>query len=133
MQRDTSPATFKKLADLVFFPSHCAELLAFSLSWQGIKVEGILRQSADVEEVMRRVQEYEQGKNEFSPNEDAHVIGDCIKHVLREMPSSPVPASCCTALVDAYRADYVSRIDAIRDAIHEVFPEPNRRFDTKSQ
>lgn len=27
----------------------------------GIKVEGILRQSADVEEVERRVQEYEQG------------------------------------------------------------------------
>ncbi|KAG0455519.1 hypothetical protein HPP92_024811 [Vanilla planifolia] len=98
-----------------------------SKGW-GIKVEGILRQSADVEEVMRRVQEYEQGKNEFSPDEDAHVIGDCIKHVLREMPSSPVPASCCTALVDAYRADYVSRIDAIRDAIHEVFPEPNRRL-----
>lgn len=71
------------------------------------------------------------GKNEFSPEEDAHVIGDCIKvyiwqvlitislkrnalhwylsgfpliqYVLREMPSSPVPASCCTALVKAYR------------------------------
>lgn len=27
----------------------------------GTKVEGILRQSADVEEVERRVQEYEQG------------------------------------------------------------------------
>lgn len=27
----------------------------------GIKVEGILRQSADVEEVERRVQDYEQG------------------------------------------------------------------------
>lgn len=29
----------------------------------GTKVEGILRQSADVEEVDRRVQEYEQGTN----------------------------------------------------------------------
>jgi hypothetical protein len=31
----------------------------------GIKVEGILRQSADVEEVDRRLQEYEQGWNHF--------------------------------------------------------------------
>nr|CAB3469172.1 unnamed protein product [Digitaria exilis] len=44
------------------------------------------------------------GKIEFSPEEDAHVIGDCIKYVLREMPSSPVPASCCSALVKAYRS-----------------------------
>lgn len=29
----------------------------------GTKVEGILRQAADVEEVDHRVQEYEQGKN----------------------------------------------------------------------
>lgn len=29
----------------------------------GTKIEGILRQSADVEEVERRVQEYEQGTN----------------------------------------------------------------------
>jgi hypothetical protein len=78
-------------------------------------VEGILRQSADVEDVERRVHEYEQGlclylcfliwfhdkgfhrslsaygnrltmvfctcsgRNLFSPDEDAHVIGDCIK------------------------------------------------------
>ncbi|CAN1177159.1 Rho GTPase-activating protein 6 [Linum perenne] len=48
----------------------------------GTKVEGILRQSADVEEDDRRVQEYEL--------------------VLRELPSSPVPASCCTALLEAY-------------------------------
>lgn len=84
----------------------------------GVGVEGILRQSADVEDVERRVREYEQGnfgyflvfslyksvsmlasrishnifskfkllvlliragRNEFSPDEDAHVIGDCIK------------------------------------------------------
>ncbi|GJN01173.1 hypothetical protein PR202_ga18418 [Eleusine coracana subsp. coracana] len=81
----------------------------------GIKVEGILRQSADVEEVKRRLRDYEKGrKNEFSPEEDAHVIGDCIKlylcllsfdtvYILREMPSSAVPAACCTALVAAYR------------------------------
>lgn len=25
-----------------------------------------------------------------------------VQYVLRELPSSPVPASCCTALVDAY-------------------------------
>jgi hypothetical protein len=71
------------------------------------------------------------GKKEFSPEEDAHVIGDCIKvfgkcsitisldeftliiffsvvfvclsqYILREMPSSAVPAACCTALVEAY-------------------------------
>ncbi|KAK8936889.1 hypothetical protein KSP39_PZI011758 [Platanthera zijinensis] len=78
--------------------------------------------------LVRRVQEYEQGKNEFSSDEDAHVIGDCIKLVLREMPSSPVPASCCTALVDAYRTDRVCRVDYIRDAIFETFPEPNRRL-----
>lgn len=80
------------------------------LNVAGTKVEGILRQSADVEEVERRVQDYEQGpfclscyfiifwfcvwvflfnlggvslcfsgNNEFDPNEDAHVIGDCVK------------------------------------------------------
>ncbi|KAG0485557.1 hypothetical protein HPP92_009636 [Vanilla planifolia] len=108
-------------------PSFLEKALRF-IEENGIKVEGILRQSADVEEVVRRVHQYEQGKNEFSPGEDAHVIGDCIKHVLREMPSSAVPASCCTALVDAYRADPGSRINAIRDAVYDVFPEPNRRL-----
>ncbi|CAN1159640.1 Rho GTPase-activating protein 6 [Linum perenne] len=43
------------------------------------KVEGILRQSADVEEDDRRVQKYEQGKIKFEPDEDAHVLGDCVK------------------------------------------------------
>lgn len=71
------------------------------------------------------------GKTEFSPEEDPHVVGDCVKvlycvstmissfiycveifvscysictlqHVLRQLPSSPVPASCCTALLEAY-------------------------------
>ncbi|KAK9221253.1 hypothetical protein WN944_009679 [Citrus x changshan-huyou] len=95
----------------------------------GTKVEGILRQAADVEEVDRRVQEYEQGKTEFSADEDAHVIGDCVKHVLRELPSSPVPASCCTALLEAYKIDRKeARIRAMRSAILETFPEPNRRL-----
>ncbi|XP_034573352.1 rho GTPase-activating protein REN1 isoform X3 [Setaria viridis] len=94
----------------------------------GVKVEGILRQSADVEEVKRRIRDYEKGKNEFSPEEDAHVIGDCIKYILREMPSSPVPASCCTSLVRAYRTDKTRRLDAMNRVIYEVFPEPNRQL-----
>lgn len=36
--------------------------LNWSIFWEGIKVEGILRQSADVEEVEQRVHEYEQGR-----------------------------------------------------------------------
>ncbi|WVY89383.1 hypothetical protein V8G54_034897 [Vigna mungo] len=99
------------------------------MSPTGVKVEGILRQSADVEEVDRRVQEYEQGKTEFGAEEDAHVVGDCVKHVLRELPSSPVPASCCTALLEAYKIDRKeARINAMRCAILETFPEPNRRL-----
>ncbi|MCD7460790.1 hypothetical protein HAX54_044426 [Datura stramonium] len=95
----------------------------------GTKVEGILRQSADVEEVVQRVNEYEQGKTEFVPEEDAHVIGDCVKHVLRELPSSPVPASCCTALLEAYKIERKeARVNAMRSAILETFPEPNRRL-----
>ncbi|KAF7833321.1 rho GTPase-activating protein 7-like isoform X2 [Senna tora] len=90
------------LEDIDGGPSFLEKALQF-LEKYGIKVEGILRQSADVEEVDRRVQEYEQGKNEFTSDEDAHVVGDCVKHVLRELPSSPVPASCCTALLEAYR------------------------------
>ncbi|KAF7042960.1 hypothetical protein CFC21_052432, partial [Triticum aestivum] len=78
--------------------SHCA---AAYIS-RGIRVEGILRQAADVEEVDRRLCEYEQGRTEFAPGEDAHIIGDCVKHVLRELPSSPVPASCCTVLLEAF-------------------------------
>ncbi|TQE06881.1 hypothetical protein C1H46_007519 [Malus baccata] len=69
----------------------------------GVKVEGILRQAADVEDVQGRIREYEQGKTEFSPQEDAHVIADCVKYVLRELPSPPVPASCCNALLEAFR------------------------------
>ncbi|KAM5584741.1 rho GTPase-activating protein 7 [Rosa sericea] len=116
------------LEDIDGGPSFLEKALRF-LEKFGTKVEGILRQSADVEEVERRVQEYEQGKTEFDPDEDAHVVGDCVKHVLRELPSSPVPASCCTALLEAYKIDRKeARINAMRSSILETFPEPNRRL-----
>uniref|UniRef100_A0A0D9VS30 Rho-GAP domain-containing protein n=1 Tax=Leersia perrieri TaxID=77586 RepID=A0A0D9VS30_9ORYZ len=120
------PAEFA-LVDADGSPSFLEKALKFIEDY-GVKVEGILRQSADVEEVKRRVWDYEKGKNEFSPEEDAHVIGDCIKYVLREMPSSPVPASCCTALVGAYRMDKTRRLDAMNRVIYEVFPEPNQKL-----
>ncbi|XP_034589693.1 rho GTPase-activating protein REN1 isoform X1 [Setaria viridis] len=122
------PAEFA-LVDADGSPSFLEKALKF-IEDHGVKVEGILRQSADVEEVKRRVRDYEKGKNEFSPEEDAHVIGDCIKYVLREMPSSPVPASCCSALVKAYRkgTDKTRRLDEINRVIYEVFPEPNRQL-----
>ncbi|KAL1544988.1 rho GTPase-activating protein 7-like isoform X2 [Salvia divinorum] len=116
------------LEDIDGGPSFLEKALRF-LEKYGIKVEGILRQSASVAEVDRRVQEYEQGKTEFDPEEDAHVIGDCVKHVLRELPSSPVPASCCTALLEAYKIDpKEARVNAMRSAILEAFPESNRRL-----
>ncbi|KAI8548373.1 hypothetical protein RHMOL_Rhmol07G0268900 [Rhododendron molle] len=94
----------------------------------GVKVEGILRQAADVDDVEHRIREYEQGKTDFSPEEDAHVIADCVKYVLRELPSSPVPASCCKALLEACRTEHGRRLAAMREAICETFPEPNRRL-----
>ncbi|KAJ1257527.1 hypothetical protein BS78_10G002900 [Paspalum vaginatum] len=120
------PAQFA-LVDADGSPSFLEKALKF-IEDHGVKVEGVLRQSADVEEVKRRVHDYEKGKTEFSPEEDAHVIGDCIKYVLREMPSSPVPASCCTALVKAYRTDKARRLDEINRVLYEVFPEPNRQL-----
>ncbi|KAL1803100.1 hypothetical protein ACET3Z_031747 [Daucus carota] len=116
------------LEDIDGGPSFLEKALQF-LEKYGTKVEGILRQSADVEEVDHRVQEYEQGKSDFGEEEDAHVIGDCVKHVLRELPSSPVPASCCNALLEAYKIDRKeARLNAMRSAILETFPEPNRRL-----
>ncbi|KAF3452296.1 hypothetical protein FNV43_RR02729 [Rhamnella rubrinervis] len=116
------------LEDIDGGPSFLEKALRFLENF-GTKVEGILRQSADVEEVERRVQEYEQGKTEFGCDEDAHVVGDCVKHVLRELPSSPVPASCCTALLEAYKIDRKeARTSAMRNAILDTFPEPNRRL-----
>ncbi|CAH8313569.1 unnamed protein product [Eruca vesicaria subsp. sativa] len=116
------------LEDIDGSPSFLEKALQFIENY-GTKIEGILRQSADVEEVERRVQEYEQGKTEFAFDEDPHVIGDCIKHVLRELPSSPVSASCCTALLEAYRIESKeARISSLRSAMAETFPEPNRRL-----
>ncbi|XP_057955054.1 rho GTPase-activating protein 7 isoform X3 [Malania oleifera] len=116
------------LEDIDGGPSFLEKALQF-LEKYATKVEGILREAADVEEVERRVQEYEQGKIEFGYDEDPHVVGDCVKHVLRELPSSPVPASCCTALLEAYRIDRKeARVNAMRSAILETFPEPNRRL-----
>ncbi|XP_028054050.1 rho GTPase-activating protein 7-like isoform X2 [Camellia sinensis] len=116
------------LEDIDGGPSFLEKALRY-LEKYGTNVEGILRQSADVEEIDRRVQEYELGKNEFAPDEDAHVVGDCVKHVLRELPSPPVPASYCTALLEAYKIDRKeARVNSMRSAILETFPEPNRRL-----
>ncbi|GAA0187506.1 GTPase-activating protein [Lithospermum erythrorhizon] len=143
------------LEDIDGGPSFLEKALRF-LEKYGSKVDGILPESADVEEVGRRVHEYEQGKTEYSPGEDAHIIGDCVKHVLRELPSSPVPASCCTALLEAYinilkvmkllRSSQLgsiiltlngffveierkeARVIAMHLAILETFPELNRRL-----
>nr|GEW41024.1 Rho GTPase-activating protein REN1-like isoform X1 [Tanacetum cinerariifolium] len=115
------------LEDIDGTPSFLEKALTY-VEDHGVKVEGILRQAADVEDVERRIREYEQGKVEFTEAEDAHVIGDCIKFVLRELPSSPVPASCCNALLDAYRTDRATRVNAMRSAICDTFPEPNRRL-----
>ncbi|KAK9758270.1 hypothetical protein RND81_01G219600 [Saponaria officinalis] len=115
------------LEDIDGSPSFLEKALRF-VEDHGVKVEGILRQAADVDDVHRRVHEYEQGKTEFSKEEDAHVIADCIKYILRELPSSPVPASCCNALLEAFRTDRNNRLNAMRTAILETFPEPNRRL-----
>ncbi|KAL6573250.1 hypothetical protein OROHE_001709 [Orobanche hederae] len=115
------------LEDIDGTPSFLEKALRF-LEEHGVKAEGILRQAADVEDVARRIQEYEKGKSEFSPEEDPHVIADCVKYVLRELPSSPVPASCCKALLEACRTERSMRISAVRSAICETFPEPNRRL-----
>ncbi|KAJ0786419.1 putative Rho GTPase activation protein [Helianthus annuus] len=115
------------LEDIDGTPSFLEKALRYVEDY-GVKVEGILRQAADVEDVERRMREYEQGKVEFNEDEDAHVIGDCIKYILRELPSSPVPASCCNALLDAHKTDRATRVSAMRAAICDTFPEPNRRL-----
>lgn len=108
-------------------PSFLEKALRF-IEQYGVKVEGIFRQAADVDEVERRIQEFEHGRNEFSPDEDAHVIADCIKHILRELPSSPISASCCSSLLEAFKTTHGSRVDTMRSAIFEDFPEPNRHL-----
>ncbi|OMO50717.1 hypothetical protein CCACVL1_30305 [Corchorus capsularis] len=115
------------LEDVDGSPTFLEKALRF-VEEHGVKVEGILRQAADVEDVERRIREYEQGKIEFSSEEDAHVIGDCVKYVLRELPSSPVPASCCKALLEAVRTERSARVNAMRMAVLDTFPEPNRRL-----
>ncbi|KAJ0807750.1 putative Rho GTPase activation protein [Helianthus annuus] len=76
-----------------------------------------------------------------------------VKHVLRELPSSLVPASCCTVLLEAH-SEFIyllilvvtfgirilillikqgidrkeARVNARRAEILETFPEPNRRL-----
>ncbi|XP_022951263.1 rho GTPase-activating protein REN1 isoform X1 [Cucurbita moschata] len=115
------------LEDVDGTPSFLEKALRF-IETHGVKVEGILRQAADVDDVEHRLRGYEQGKNEFSPEEDAHVVGDCVKYVIRELPSSPVPASCCNALLEASKTERGGRVNAMRSAIYETFPEPNRRL-----
>ncbi|KAF8117778.1 hypothetical protein N665_0008s0123 [Sinapis alba] len=115
------------LEDVDGSPSFLEKALRF-VEDHGVNTEGILRQAADVDDVEHRIREYEQGRNEFTPTEDAHVIADCLKYVLRELPSSPVPASCCNVLLEACRTDRGNRVNAMREAICESFPEPNRRL-----
>ncbi|EOY15422.1 Rho GTPase activation protein with PH domain, putative isoform 5 [Theobroma cacao] len=115
------------LEDVDGAPTFLEKALRF-VEEHGVKVEGILRQAADVEDVERRIREYEQGKSEFSSEEDPHVIADCVKYVLRELPSSPVPASCCNALLEACRTERGARVNAMRVAVLDTFPEPNRRL-----
>lgn len=116
------------LEDIDGSPSFLEKALCF-IEQYGVKVEGVLRQSADVDDVDQRICDYEQGRNQFGTDEDAHVIGDCVKHVLRELPSSPVPTPCCTALLEAHRVEgREGRIMAMRLAVLETFPEPNRRL-----
>ncbi|KAK8580409.1 hypothetical protein V6N12_070685 [Hibiscus sabdariffa] len=115
------------LQDVDGAPTFLEKALRF-VEEHGVKVEGILRQAADVEDVERRIREFEQGKTEFSQDEDAHVIADCVKYVIRELPSSPVPASCCNALLEACRTEHSARVNAMRMAVLDTFPEPNRRL-----
>ncbi|XP_048226731.1 rho GTPase-activating protein REN1 isoform X3 [Ricinus communis] len=120
------------LEDVDGTPSFLEKALRY-IEEHGVKVEGILRQAAAVDDVEHRIREYEQGRTEFSAGEDAHVIADCVKYFLRELPSSPVPASCCKALLEAFRKsiggkDHNNRVNAMREAILETFPEPNRRL-----
>ncbi|KAK9026389.1 hypothetical protein V6N11_039229 [Hibiscus sabdariffa] len=71
---------------------------------------------------------HEQGKTDFSSGEDGHVIADCVKYIIRELSSPLVPASCCNALLEACRTEHGSRVNAMRAAVLDTFPEPNRRL-----
>uniref|UniRef100_A0A7N0TIN8 Uncharacterized protein n=1 Tax=Kalanchoe fedtschenkoi TaxID=63787 RepID=A0A7N0TIN8_KALFE len=116
------------LEDIDGGPSFLEKALRF-LEKFGTKVEGILRLSADVEEVDRRVQEYEKGKTEFDADEDAHIIGDCVKPYSLSIHNKKLIIDisafpCQPTEIDRKEA----RIYAMRAAIFETFPEPNRRL-----
>lgn len=115
------------LEDIDGTPSFLEKALKF-VEENGVKTEGILRQAADVDDVEHRIREFGKGKCEFSSDEDPHVIADCVKYIIRELPSSPVPASCCKALLEACRTERGMRVNVVRSAICETFPEPNRRL-----
>ncbi|CAB79368.1 putative protein [Arabidopsis thaliana] len=86
------------LEDVDGAPSFLEKALRF-VENHGVRIEGILRQAADVDDVEHRIREYEK-----------------------------VPASCCNALLEACRTDRGNRVNAMRAAICESFPEPNRRL-----
>ncbi|GJX71938.1 hypothetical protein Tco_0309109 [Tanacetum coccineum] len=75
--------------------------------YEQIKVERILRHAADVELVERRIRDYEQGGKDSSQKMGMDMLSKTVSRyvsfVLRELPSSQVPTSCCKALLQAYR------------------------------
>ncbi|RZR94549.1 hypothetical protein BHM03_00023250 [Ensete ventricosum] len=93
---------------------------------KGIKVEGILRQSADVEEVKRRVREYEQGMFAFI------VYNTISYHSVCSVCTSPIEDQYARYLslpcVGMLGTDRGRRVNNIRSAIYKTFPEPNRRL-----
>ncbi|GAQ85363.1 hypothetical protein KFL_002310190 [Klebsormidium nitens] len=99
--KNMSMASPEPLMDLNGVPSMLEKALCF-LETRGAVAEGILRKSADVEQVEYRLSTYYQGKDEFGERENPHVVADCMKHQLRRMAFSPVPEECCTALLQAY-------------------------------
>ncbi|CAI5493319.1 unnamed protein product [Closterium sp. Naga37s-1] len=115
------------LEDVNGSPSFLEKALQF-IEVHGVKLEGILRAAADVEQVERRLKEYEEGHTEFEDGENPHVVGDCVKLVLRELPTSPVLPYACTALEQAFQLDEAeAKLEAVRNAMLNL-PEPNRRL-----
>ncbi|CAI5958762.1 unnamed protein product [Closterium sp. NIES-64] len=115
------------LEDVNGSPSFLEKALQF-IEVHGVKLEGILRAAADVEQVERRLKEYEEGHTEFEDGESPHVVGDCVKLVLRELPTSPVLPYACTALDQAFQLDEAeAKLEAVRNAMLNL-PEPNRRL-----
>eukprot|EP00271_Cylindrocystis_brebissonii_P003839 TRINITY_DN15078_c0_g1_i2.p1 TRINITY_DN15078_c0_g1~~TRINITY_DN15078_c0_g1_i2.p1 ORF type:complete len:1013 (-),score=242.10 TRINITY_DN15078_c0_g1_i2:1357-4395(-) len=100
------------------------------LEKQGCTMEGLFRVSANADEVEKRVADYENGtKTEFLEDENPHVVADCVKHVLRELPSPPIPGPCCSALLQTLEVeDEAMRLEALKLATQEAFPDPNRRL-----